>query len=92
MGFSRQKYWSELPCPPSQNLPDRGIEPESITLQADSLSTEPSGKPSSFVYQYANINTTMKNYQAHIYLSTSAVLIPFLPLWRRKLFNLAPII
>ena len=27
IGFSRQEYWSELPCPPSGDLPNPGIEP-----------------------------------------------------------------
>ena len=27
MGFSRQEYWSGLPCPPLGNLPDPGAEP-----------------------------------------------------------------
>ena len=26
MGFSRQEYWSGLPCPPPGDLPDLGIE------------------------------------------------------------------
>ena len=43
-GFSGQEYWSELPCPPG-NLPNPGVEPRSSTLQVDSLSTEPPGKP-----------------------------------------------
>ena len=29
MGFSRQEYWSGLPCPPPGDLPNPGIEPES---------------------------------------------------------------
>ena len=29
MGFSRQEYWSGLPCPPPGDLPDPGIEPMS---------------------------------------------------------------
>ena len=29
MGFSRQEYWSELPCPSLGYLPDPGIEPTS---------------------------------------------------------------
>ena len=29
MGFSRQEYWSGLPCPPQGNLPDPGIKPTS---------------------------------------------------------------
>ena len=45
MGFSRQEYWSGLPCPPPGNLPDPGIEPRSPSLQADSLLSEPPGKP-----------------------------------------------
>ena len=28
-GFSRQKHWSELPCSPSGDLPDPGMEPRS---------------------------------------------------------------
>ena len=30
MGFSRQEYWNRLPCPPSGDLPDPGIEPVSL--------------------------------------------------------------
>ena len=26
MGFSRQEYWSGLPCPPPRDLPNPGIE------------------------------------------------------------------
>ena len=45
MGFSRQEYWSGLPCPSPGDLPDPGIEPGSPTLQADALPSEPPGKP-----------------------------------------------
>ena len=44
-GFSRQEYWSGLPCPPPGVLPNPGIKPRSLALQADSLPTEPPGKP-----------------------------------------------
>ena len=40
MGFSRQEYWSALPCPPPGDLPDPGIKPGSPALQADSLPSE----------------------------------------------------
>ena len=30
MGFSRQEYWSGLPCPPPGDLSNPGIEPESF--------------------------------------------------------------
>ena len=29
MGFSRQEYWSGLPCPPPGDLPDPAIKPGS---------------------------------------------------------------
>ena len=32
--FSRQEYWSGLPCPPPGYLPNSGTEPGSPTLQA----------------------------------------------------------
>ena len=32
MGFSRQEYWSGLPCPPPGDLPDPEIEPASHTF------------------------------------------------------------
>ena len=34
MGFSRQEYWSGLPCPPRGDLPDPGIKPVSLTRPA----------------------------------------------------------
>ena len=40
MEFSRQKYWSGLPCPPPGDLTDPGVEPSSPALQAGSLPTE----------------------------------------------------
>ena len=42
---SRQKYWSGLRFPSPGDLPNPGIEPSFSTLQADSLLTEPPGKP-----------------------------------------------
>ena len=56
MGFSRQEYWSGLPCPPLENLPDPGIEPASLatpTLQADSLPLSPQGKSEKCIRQMA---------------------------------------
>ena len=44
-GFSRQEYWSGLPCPPPGDLPDPEIKPRSPALQPDSLPSEPPGKP-----------------------------------------------
>ena len=45
MGFSRQEYWSGLPFPSPGDLPDPGVKPRSSALQADTLPSEPPGKP-----------------------------------------------
>ena len=34
MGFSRQEYWSGLPCSPLGDLPEPGIRPKSLTSPA----------------------------------------------------------
>ena len=39
------EYWSGLPFPSPGALPDPGTEPGSPALQADSLPSEPPGKP-----------------------------------------------
>ena len=45
MGFSRQEYWSGLPFPFPGDLPNPGIDLRSPALQADSLPSQPPGKP-----------------------------------------------
>ena len=45
MGFCRQEYWSGLPFPSPGDLPNPGIEPRYPTLEADTLTSEPPGKP-----------------------------------------------
>ena len=48
MGFSRQEYWSGLPCPPPGDLLHPEIAPKSPVspaLQAGSFPTGPPGKP-----------------------------------------------
>ena len=45
LGFSRQEYWSGLPCPPPGDLPNLRIKPRFPTLQADFLLSETPGKP-----------------------------------------------
>ena len=46
MGFSRQEYWSGLPCP------SPGIEPRPPALQADTLPSEPPGTRRSELHKY----------------------------------------
>ena len=50
MGFSKEEYWSGLPFPSPWDLPNPGIEPRSPTLQADTLTSEPPGKPINYMY------------------------------------------
>ena len=55
MGFSKQEYWSGLPCPPPGDLPNPGTEPRSSTLQADSFLPEPPGKPFLYIKTPKNV-------------------------------------
>ena len=82
MALSRQEYWSGLPFPSPGNLPDPGIEPGSLALQADTLPSEPPGKctPGSSQYTYLNSATPLT--------LSSAVVIPdqiCSQLWRFEL-------
>ena len=48
MAFSRQEYWSELPCPSPGDLPNPGIETVSPTLQVNSLPLSHRGSTKTF--------------------------------------------
>ena len=54
MRFSRQEYWSGLPCPSPGFLPNPGTKLRSPTLQAVSLRSEPPGKPRKFFHVSLN--------------------------------------
>ena len=57
LGFSRQEYWSGLPCPPPGDLPNPGIEPIASTapaLQMDSLPPSHRGSPISLRVGFFN--------------------------------------
>ena len=48
MGFSRQEYWSGLPCPPPGDLPDpvtKPASPAAPALPGGFFTIEPPGKP-----------------------------------------------
>ena len=45
MECSRQEYWSGVPFPSPGDLSNSGTEPRPPALQADSLLSEPAGKP-----------------------------------------------
>ena len=69
MGFSRQEYWSGLPCPPPGDLPNPGIKstvPAAPALQADSLllGSQPPGKPKNYLFinRFSIVNSTLYLY------------------------------
>ena len=45
-GLPRQEYWSGLPFPAPEDLPDPGVKPGPPPFQADSLPCEPPAKSS----------------------------------------------
>ena len=46
VGFSREEYWSGLPCPPPGDLPDPGIEPVCLNVSCiGRRGLRPPGKP-----------------------------------------------
>ena len=65
MGFSKQEYWSGLICTPPKIFPTPGNAPESSlspALQADSLPTEPPGKPKNDTVASLNTDISANNF------------------------------
>ena len=58
MEFSRQEYWSVLSFSSPGHLPDQGTEPGSV--QADSLLSEPPGKPITELSKFTSNNVPLK--------------------------------
>ena len=62
MGFSRQEYWSGLPCPSPGNLPNPGLNSCLLCLlhwEVGSLPLVPSGKPKA---QFTYLQNGHSNY------------------------------
>ena len=57
MEFSRQEYWRGLPFPSPGHLPNPGTEPGFPAFQADSLLSEPPGKPNSVTHTHTHTHT-----------------------------------
>ena len=55
MGFSRQEYWSGLPFPSPEDLPNPGIKPVSPALAGRFLTTVLPGKPESSTCRPFNV-------------------------------------
>ena len=65
-GILRQEYWSGLPFHSPGDLPNPGFESGSPVLQADSLPSEPQGKPLGLdrVSAFKELNVNNINIQA----------------------------
>ena len=61
MGFSRQEYWSGLPFPPPEDLPDPGIKPASLELAGRFFITELKGRPILLIQYVKKINNSTCN-------------------------------
>ena len=83
MRFSRQEYWSGLPCCPPRDLPNPGIEPTSSALARGIFTTEPLRKPSVCVkwinmrYQYTQHSNIQKNSSELLLFPSCYPTIPF---------------
>ena len=62
MGFSRQEYWSGLPCSPPGNLPDPGIRPASLMSSALAVGFWPLAPPGKYVYIYKHTHVCICMY------------------------------
>ena len=85
IGFSRQEYWSGLPFPSPGDLPNPGIKPRSPSLQADTLTSEPPGKPAEVhkegrIHIWKEINLIFFHLVLRWLLGISFLLMN----WRRK--------
>ena len=88
MGFSRQKYWSGLPCPPPSHFPDPGIEPESLVSPAlagkfFTTSTIWEDHDASFKCKHKNIQLICRITEIAQFITHTCIEIPFL-LGQRK--------
>ena len=64
MGFPRQEYWSGLPFPSPEDLPDPGIEPVSPALAGGFFTAEPPGKPQPSVTQREDLQLHLETVMA----------------------------
>ena len=83
-GFSRQEYWSRLPCPPPANLPNPGIEPKSPALQVNRWVFHHLSHQGSLLYGFNSIKLPQKTYNKVLHA------FPPLPIFNRQLLLFLP--
>ena len=79
MEFSRQEYWSGLPFPLPGGLPNPGIEPGSLALQADSLPSEPPRKLGNNQYHSVIFETASMYHISDSFVDYYISFMEFLP-------------
>ena len=76
MEFSRQECWSGLPLCPPGNVPHLGIEPKSLVppaLVCRFFTTEPPGKPTSFILEEASSRRGNRAIQSRPYMGCGMI-------------------
>ena len=91
IGFSRQEYLSGLPFPSPGDLPNPGIEPGSLSLQADALPSEPPGKEALMVQRVKRLSPglLLVSHKCHVLSHFRAFLPAILSAWK-ILFSALP--
>ena len=93
MEFSRQEYWSELPFPTPEDLPDSGIALKSPALAGGPFTAGPQGKPL-FSVDVPQNNSFPSFYPSglvgptHLSVATPLLPLPALPLSFNHVINL----
>ena len=77
--FYMQEYWSGLPFPSPGNLPNPGIEPGSLALQADSLPSEPPRKLGNNQYHSVIFETASMYHISDSFVDYYISFMEFLP-------------
>ena len=55
--MDRQEYWSGLPFPSPEELPNSGVKPASPSLADRFFTTEPPGKPLILMIKVGRVNS-----------------------------------
>ena len=86
--FSRQEYQSGFPFPSPGDLPDPGTEPRSFSLQADTLPSEPPGRP--ILYWRFSLVIYFIHSSIYIYVYPNLPIAPLLAPWCPYICPLRP--
>ena len=94
--ISKQEYWSGQPFPSPEDLPNPGMEPGSPVLQADSLLSEPPGKPvlsimgSNWKFLSWSMKATVRHVCFEVQIGICSDLLEPILFWLSNIFNYIP--